>query len=129
MSTAFQTYLDALVAGDLATIRQSLTEDATWSVHGDLPLSGTRRGRDAILDLLVSAGSLYRPGTQDFTFGAPMVTGDRVVLEWTVRGVGAATGKAYDNEYCGVFVYRDGRIAAVREYFDTDHARAVLYGP
>jgi ketosteroid isomerase-like protein len=124
---AFQAYLDALLAGDLETIRSSFAEDATWSIHGDLPLSGTRCGRDAILDFLVAAGSLYAPGTQSFVFGEFTAQDDRVVLEWKVRGIGAATGKAYDNDYCGVFTYRGGRIAAVREYFDTDHARSVLY--
>jgi ketosteroid isomerase-like protein len=32
----------------------------------------------------------------------------------------------YDNDYCGIFVVRDGRIAEVREYLDTDYAARVL---
>jgi uncharacterized protein len=130
MSTraVLQRYLDALVAGDLPTITDSFAEDATWSLHGDLPMSGTKRGRDEIIEFLLSAGVLYMAGTQSFEFGSITVEDERAVLEWTVRGTSAATGEQYDNAYCGVFVIRDGRIAAVREYLDSLHAATVLFG-
>lgn len=122
-----QRYLDALVAGDVDAIAKSFADDVSWSLHGDLPLSGVRRGRDQIMAFLMSAGSLYVPGTQQFSFGAITAEGERVVLEWRVRGVAAATGRDYDNEYCGVFVIRDGLIAEVREYLDSLHAARTLY--
>jgi uncharacterized protein len=120
-------YLDALVAGDLDAIAASFAEDATWSLHGDLPLAGTKHGREEIMRFLVGAGALYRPGTQSFTFGEITAEADRAVLEWHVQGVASATGRPYDNAYCGVFVIGDGRIAAVREYLDTLHAADVLF--
>jgi hypothetical protein len=122
-----QSYLDALVAGDLDAIAVSFTDDATWSLHGTLPLAGVRRGRQDILDFLLSAGSLYAPGTQRFTFGEITAENDRAVLEWRVQGIAAATGKRYDNEYCGVFVIRGGRIAEVREYLDSLHVADTLF--
>ena len=121
-------YLDALTAGDLAAIEDSFAVDATWWLHGETPLAGLRRGRAEIMDFLLSAGALFAPGTQEFEFGDIVAEGDRAVLEWRVRGRGAATGSAYDNAYCAVFVVRDGRIAAVREYLDTHHAARALFG-
>jgi hypothetical protein len=88
-----QNYLDALTAGDLDRIAESFTEDATWSLHGDLPVAGVRCGRAAILDFLITAGSLYAPGTQSFTFGEITAEANRAILEWRVRGIAAATGK------------------------------------
>lgn len=123
-----EAYLDALTEGDLEAIANSFAEDATWTIHGTLPLAGTKKGRAAIMEFLVGAGSLYRPGTQSFTFGEITAEGDRAVLEWQVRGIASATGLAYDNAYCGVFVIRDGHIAEVREYLDTLHAGDVLFG-
>jgi hypothetical protein len=120
-------YLAALTAGDLEAIAASFAEDARWMLHGTLPLSGTKHGRAAIMEFLLSAGSLYQPGTQRFTFGDITADGERVVLEWRVQGVAAATGLPYDNEYCGVFVVRDGRIVEVREYLDSLHAARVLF--
>lgn len=122
-----QSYLDALLAGDLDKIADSFAEDATWTLHGTLPLAGVRRGRTAIVEFLCSAGSLYAPGTQSFSFGDITAEGERAVLEWRVSGTSAATGLRYDNEYCGVFVIRDGRIAEVREYLDSLHAAETLF--
>jgi uncharacterized protein len=125
--TVLTHYLDALVAGDVDRIAQSFAVDATWSLHGTLPLAGEKRGRAAIMAFLLGAGSLYQPGTQEFSFGELIAEEDRAVLEWNVRGVAAATGRCYDNDYCGVFVIRDGRIVSVREYLDTQHASETLF--
>jgi ketosteroid isomerase-like protein len=125
--SVLQAYLEALVTGDLAAIGASFADDAIWSVHGRLPLSGTRHGREEIMAFLVGAGSLYAPGTQRFSFGDITAEGERAVLEWRVQGIAAATGKSYDNVYCGVFLFRDGRIAEVREYLDSLHAADTLF--
>jgi len=85
-------YLAALTAGDVTAIAESFAPDARWSVHGTLPLAGTKDGRAAIMKFLLGAGSLYRPGTQHFTFGDIIAQGERVVLEWRVRGIASATG-------------------------------------
>jgi hypothetical protein len=37
-------------------------------------------------------------------------------------------GAAYHNRNVGIFTVRDGKIAAVREYTDTQHAAHVLFG-
>ncbi len=120
-------YLDALVAGDIETIRDSFAPDATWWIPGKLPISRTWEGRGAIVDdFLVGVGSRFEAGSQRFDFAEPLVDGDRVVLEWRVRANSAA-GVPYDNTYCGVFEITEGRIAAVREYLDTQQAAQVLF--
>lgn len=124
-----QSYLDALVAGDLEKVGDSFTDDAIWILPGTLPLSGVRRGRQAIVNFLTSAVALFKPGTQTFTFGGITAEANRAVLEWQVRGTAVATGRVYDNQYCGVFVIRDGRISEVREYLDTQHAADTLFSP
>ncbi|MGI8881442.1 MAG: nuclear transport factor 2 family protein [Jatrophihabitans sp.] len=120
-------YLAALTAGDLDAIARSFARDATWTLHGTLPLAGTRVGRDRIMEFLVGAGGLFQPGTQRFTFGEITVQDDRAVLEWRVQGVAEATGLTYDNSYCGVFVIRNREIVEVREYLDSLHAADTLY--
>jgi hypothetical protein len=51
---------------------------------------------------------------------------DSVALEWRVQAR-TAVGQSYDNDYCGFFVIRDGKIVAVREYLDTRYAAKVLF--
>jgi ketosteroid isomerase-like protein len=50
-----QRYLDALVAGDIDTIRESFAADAVWTVKADLPVSGPWHGRDRIVDDFLAA--------------------------------------------------------------------------
>lgn len=121
-------YLDALLAGDLDTIRDSFAEDATWTMYGELPIAGPWVGRDSIVDefLTGAAGNLFEPGSQQFAFPTMIADGDTVALEWQVRARTAA-GTPYDNHYCGIFVVRAGRIAAVREYLDSGRAARLLF--
>ena len=49
-AVAVTRYIDVVRDGDAAAIRESFAEDAIWDYPGDLPLSGTWRGRDTIVD-------------------------------------------------------------------------------
>ena len=50
-------YIEAARDGMSAVIRDSFADDATWEYPGNLPLSGTYRGIDAIVgDFLAGAG-------------------------------------------------------------------------
>jgi ketosteroid isomerase-like protein len=100
-AAAVTRYIDAVRDGDSSAIRECFAEDAIWDYPGDLPLSGTWRGRDSIVD--------------------------QVVAEWTSRAT-ARGGAANHNRNVGIFTVRDGKIAAVREYTDTQHAAHVLFG-
>jgi uncharacterized protein len=123
-----QRYLDALIAGDEAAILDSFTEDATWSIKTDLPLAGPWIGRDAIVhDFLGQMGQRLEPGSVRFETGAMLADGSTVVLEWTARARNRA-GERFEDACCGIFQIRDGRIAAVREYFDSRHVARVLFG-
>jgi ketosteroid isomerase-like protein len=73
-------YIDAVRDGMSAVIRDSFAEDAIWEYPGDLPLSGTHRGIDAIVnEFLGGAGALMAPGTR------VVIELINVVAEWTSR--------------------------------------------
>jgi uncharacterized protein len=122
-------YLDALQRGDLAALRASFSPDATWSLGGALPVSGTWTGPEGIIDgflaAMVDRLDAERPLTQEVT--GLVVDGDTAVAEWTSRAT-TRSGRAYENDYAVVFVVREGKVAAVREYFDTAYAGRVLFG-
>jgi ketosteroid isomerase-like protein len=121
-------YLDVLLAGDVEAIRECFAEDAVWTIAGDLPIAGPWESRDRIVDdfLVAVGGRLFEAGSQRFEFPTLIGDGDTVALEWRVQARTAA-GEDYDNSYCGIFVVRDGRIAEVREYLDSDYARRKLF--
>jgi uncharacterized protein (TIGR02246 family) len=121
-------YIAAAEARDEAALRVAFTEDATWQLDGALPISGTWRGRDAILgDFLATAMSYYEPGSVSIEVTSLLPDGDAVVAEWTSRARTAGGGR-YENHCIGVFRVRDGRIQSVREYMDTLYASEVAFG-
>ena len=127
--TVVTKYVEAVAAGDLATIRASFAPDVVWTYPGDLPLSGEWKGRETVVDEFLGAvaGKLFAPGAPvNITLTNALADGDQVFAEWTAQAT-ARSGDAYANRCSAVFTVRDGAIVAVREYLDTDHARRVLF--
>jgi ketosteroid isomerase-like protein len=123
-------YIEAARDGMSAVIRDSFAPDATWEYPGDLPLSGTYRGVDAIVaTFLGGAAQLMAPGTRvTIELVGAIADGDQVAAEWTSRAT-SRNGTAYHNRNVGIFTVRDGKIVSVREYTDTLHvARALFTG-
>jgi ketosteroid isomerase-like protein len=91
--------------------------DVSWRVIGTTPLSGTHRGKAA-----------FREATQPFTerLAEPIVAkvlavhgvGDTVIVQWegTSRGT---NGRPYNQSYCWVMHFTDGKIDDVVAYLDT----------
>ncbi len=51
---------------------------------------------------------------------------DKLVLEYTSEGKVLASGKRYANRYIGVYWFRDGKIARVREFYNPLISAAAL---
>jgi uncharacterized protein len=78
---------ERFVQGDLSALLDLFADDASWEVPGSMALSGTHRGRDAIIAFL--------RGTAELTAGTY-----RVELLWTV---------ADDDHLAAVYRARGGR--------------------
>ncbi|ATC25100.1 nuclear transport factor 2 family protein [Caulobacter vibrioides] len=109
----------ALETGDRSVFGDSVHPNYVWRLAGSSDWSRRFEGQEAIRrDLLAPLFSLFAD-----TYTASAVTlvaeDDRVVAE--VRGkVLTKTGQRYDNDYCFVFRFREGKIAEIVEYCDTD---------
>jgi ketosteroid isomerase-like protein len=103
-------YIHAVRDGDRGAIRDSFAENATWDYPGDLPLSGTWRGRDTIVDdFLGSVGTALEPGSAvALEVTNVLSVGDQVIAEWISRAT-ARGGAAYHNRNIGIFTVRDAR--------------------
>jgi ketosteroid isomerase-like protein len=120
-------YVAALRAQDGRPLGRFFAEDATWTLIGDLPMSGTWHGHKGIFeDFLGMAFSRLDTTTLDLDVTGLFGEGDKVALEWTSRA-DVHGGGTYDQHCLAVFTVRDGLISSVREYFDTEHARHALF--
>ncbi len=125
--TVAQQYVSAAEAGETHAVRDLFAHDATWTLAGDLPISGVWKGRDAIVDeFLATAMSYYEPGSVSLEITGMIAEHDQVVLQWTSRAR-TRGGRPYENGCIGVFTIRDGQIQDVREYMDTLYAHEVAF--
>jgi ketosteroid isomerase-like protein len=104
----------AFRSADLATIRASIPADAVWHFpgrHGKL--AGDHRGRDAILQFLLSVASLTE-GSFHLEL-IDVLANDRHAVA-LFRGHGTRAGRTLDNPTCLKMRIADGQIAEVWEF-------------
>ena len=123
-----QTIFEGLARGDARLFLDSLDEAAVWRMIGTTAWSGVYAGKAAIRrDLLTPLMAQFADRYLN-TADAIIAEGDTVVVE--CRGkVTTKTGKRYDNTYCWVLRMRDGKIAALTEYMDTQLVATALEPP
>jgi ketosteroid isomerase-like protein len=116
-------FMAAISGGDDAGTSDRMSEDFTWWVSGDFPLSGTY-DKAGFLALLEGVGKTCT-GPLQVAPKTILAENGRVALE---AGVSAETneGRRYDNQNFYLCVVRDGKVAEVREYMDTMHTNATF---
>jgi uncharacterized protein len=103
-----------------------MADSATWWVAGKpdkFAQAGTKT-KTQLAELLNGLGAAMPKGLRVTPKGLT-AEGDRVAVEAESYGE-TTSGKIYNNWYHFLFEIRDGKIQAVREYFDTLHAKDVL---
>ena len=109
-------YYEAMNSRDLERILSCYTEDATTWVLGGGPFAGTHPvSREALSAFLASMDIR-------FTILSMIAEDDRVAVE--LESEGTLAGKPYSNRYHNLVIIRDGRVAQLKEYFDTAAAGA-----
>ena len=112
-------------AGDIDGVLALMTDDATWRIPGKKELTPT-----AGVYTKERIGRLFRRMVENLSDGLRMTVlssiaeGDRVALEVISSG-DLKNGRLYRQEYHFLMEFRDGKISAVREYLDTQHAHEV----
>jgi hypothetical protein len=115
-------FFELFSASDIDGVLALMTDDATWRIPGKKELTPTagEYSKERI-------GRLFRRMIDNLSGGLRMSVvssiseGDRVAVEATSAG-DLKNGRRYRQEYHLVMEFRDGRISAVREYLDTQHA-------
>ena len=117
---------------DAGLIAALFAPDAEWIAPGRnataVALDHTDHmiGADAIARFIST--EMHRLFSEiDITFRAVHADGNSVIVEERMRAT-LPGGRAYDNDYCFVFVVEDGRIKQVREYMDTRKGWQMVFG-
>ncbi len=120
-------FFAAIGRGDREALLALAAEDIEWIIPGeDWPLAGTRHGHAGLADLLETASTSMETSTEPREFVAQ---GDRVLVLGFARGRIKATNRTFEDNWVFAITVRDGRLASIREYVDTQAlARAAQAG-
>jgi ketosteroid isomerase-like protein len=115
-------FLATLSAGDLEGVRAMLHAEATWTPQvRDVPGAGVHRGPAGIVDdFLMPVRGLFKPGDPKILVDSVASRGPLVMVE-THSGGCLADGRPYNNLYAWAVEVRDGKVYALREYFDSHY--------
>jgi uncharacterized protein len=93
-------------------------EDIVWIIPGEgWPLAGTHRGHAELAAVLKKASKEV-----EMTYPKPpefVAQGDRVLVVGVATGKIKATNKSFKDEWVFDITVRDGKVAHIREYIDT----------
>jgi uncharacterized protein len=117
-----QRFFELFSASDLDGALALLTEDATWRIPGKKELTPTAGlyPKEKIARLFHRMLDALANGLR-MDVVSSLAEGDRVALEVTSSG-DLKNGRLYRQEYHFLMEFREGKICAVREYLDTQHA-------
>lgn len=115
-------FFGTLSAGDLEGVRRMLHEQATWTPQvRAVPGAGIHRGPSGIVDdFLTPIRGLFKPGDPKILVDSIASRGNFVMIESHSGGC-FADGRPYENLYAWAVEVKDGKIFALREYFDSHY--------
>jgi len=116
-------------ASDIPGVLALMTEDVTWRIPGKpelSPAAGTYN-KERIGKLFRRMLSQLESGLK-MTVLSTVAEGDKVAVEVESSG-DLKNGRKYRQQYHVAITLRDGKIASVREYLDTQHAFEVWMRP
>jgi uncharacterized protein len=106
----------------------ALADDVAWTIIGTTAWSRTYQGKVAVLAELLGPLNTQLANRNTITAHRFVAEGDQVVVEGRGQNV-TKTGKQYNNRYCWVFRFKDGRVVELVEYTDTSLIEAALEAP
>ena len=110
-------FFAAIGRGDKEGLLALTSEDIEWIVPGkDWPLAGTRHGHAGLADLLETASQSIEMSTEPREFVAQ---DDRVIVIGFAKGTIKATSRTFEDHFVFAITVRDGKVAYIREYVDT----------
>lgn len=123
--TIVRDFIEVIGRGDVEAIRNAYTEDGYCQTMGNTLISG-KFSRDQVA---MAAGRIFEafPAGVQFEIVNMTAEEDRVAVEAISHG-DHVSGAHYSNHYHFFFRLRDGRIAELREFMDTELVTDILCG-
>jgi ketosteroid isomerase-like protein len=111
-------FFSAMDGAEKENLLALAAEDIEWIIPGeDWPLAGTHRGHSELAAVLQKASDEI-----EMTYPKPpefVAQGDRVLVIGIATGTIKATNKPFTDEWVFDIILREGKVARIQEYIDT----------
>lgn len=111
-------FFSAMGGAEKENLLTLAAEDIEWIIPGeDWPLAGTHRGHAELAAVLQKASDEI-----EMTYPKPpefVAQGDRVLVIGIATGTIKATNKPFTDEWVFDIIVREGKVARIQEYIDT----------
>jgi uncharacterized protein len=114
-----QDIFSELSRGNIEPFFEAMADDMRWTWMGTGRWSHTFEGKESVVNGLFGAVRETLSESFDVIPHHFIAEGDHVVVEHSGRNT-TPDGRPYDNRYCWVCRFADGRLREVREYMDTE---------
>ncbi|MGD9600469.1 MAG: nuclear transport factor 2 family protein [Gammaproteobacteria bacterium] len=108
-----------LAKGNGEPLVNSLADDVEWTIIGTTVLSRTFVGKPAVLEFLGKFTEALVDGHIHIRVDNLLADGDYVVAQGRGEAM-TKRGVPYNNTYCWVYRFANGRISQITEYLDTE---------
>lgn len=110
-------FFAAIGRGDKQDLLALCAEDIEWVIPGEgWPLAGTHRGHAGVANVLQRASKLEIESAASPEY---LAQGNRVMVVGFAKGRVKATDKTFEDHWVFAMTLRDGKVANIREYVDT----------
>lgn len=119
-------FIEAMRTSDVAKLPGMITDDFSWWIAGKVEYLQTagEHDKDFFIGFFGGGADLF-PNGAEFTVTGMIAEGDKVAAEANMKAT-TASGAQYDNSYHFLFTIEDGKIARMKEYMDTYHAKSIF---
>lgn len=108
-----------MAQGNLDPFVDAMGDDIQWTWMGSGQWSHTFKGKESVVnELLAAVKETLKPPYQVIPHRF-IADGDFVVVEHTGKNT-TPDGRPYNNKYCWVCRFSDGKLRELREYMDTE---------
>lgn len=119
-------FIEAMRTSDVPKLSGMITDNFSWWIAGKTEYLQTAGEHDKEFFIgFFGGGADLFPNGAEFTVTGMIAEGDKVAAEANMKAT-TAMGTPYDNSYHFLFTIEAGKIARMKEYMDTYHAKTTF---
>lgn len=113
--------MQRLGEGHLEDFTRITGDNLVYNLTGRHPFAGIITGPEGVVAMMRSIREAFDSDGLKYEIERMIDSGDSVISVFRGRGA-LKNGRSYDNCYCAIWDFKDGKLVRITEFFDSHHA-------